>query len=582
MTGPALSICLAALMAPLAAAGGDAAVDLSWGVKIPLRDGIKLNATVFRPHEMQAPLPVLFTLTPYIGDTYQNRAMWFARNGYVFALVDVRGRGSSEGKFEPLLQEAHDGYDTVEWLAKQPWCNGKVAMWGGSYAGYDQWATAKEAPPHLQTIVPAAAAYPGVDFPMWRNISYPYLMQWLTYTSGVTPNVNLFRESSFWISKFSERYLSQRPFRELDEIVGNPSATFQTWIAHPMQDAYWDAMLPTDEQLARITIPILTITGHYDDDQPGAMTFYRRHLQLAPAAARERHYLVIGPWDHAGTRTPARDVGGLTFGDASMLDLNQLHKDWYDWTLKGGARPAFLEKQVAYYVVGAEQWKYADSFASIGAERRTFHLSSAGEAGDVFHSGRLTADAVPSPPDHYRYDPLDTRPAQLETESIDDYITDQRYTLNLFGNGLVYHSEPFAEDTEVSGQPTFTAWIAIDVPDTDFSVRLYEVLLDGASVLLSTDQVRARYRESQRQATLVTPNQINRYRFDGFPFFSRRIAKGSRLRLLVTCPNSIHAQKNYNSGDEIANESGAQARAATITLYHDAEHASVLEIPIVR
>jgi putative CocE/NonD family hydrolase len=507
--------------------------------------------------------------------------MWFARNGYVFALVDARGRGSSEGKFEPLLQEAHDGYDTVEWLAKQPWCDGKVAMWGGSYAGYDQWATAKEAPPHLQTIVPAAAAYPGVDFPMWRNISYPYLMQWLTYTSGVTPNVNLFRESSFWIAKFTERYLSQRPFREMDEIAGNPSATFQTWIAHPKQDAYWDAMLPTDDQLARMTIPILTITGHYDDDQPGAMTFYRRHLQLSPPAARERHYLVIGPWDHAGTRTPAREVGGLTFGEASMVDLNQLHKDWYDWTLKGGARPAFLQKQVAYYVVGAEQWKYADSFASIGAERRSFHLSSSGEAGDVFHSGRLTGDAMPSPPDHYRYDPLDTRPAELETESIDDYITDQRYTLNLFGNGLVYHSEPFAEDTEVSGQPTFTAWIAIDVPDTDFSVRLYEVLLDGASVLLSSDQVRARYRESQRQATLVTPNQINRYRFDGFPFFSRRMAKGSRLRLLITCPNSIHAQKNYNSGGEVASESGAQAKVATITLYHDAEHASVLDIPIV-
>src|SRR6185295_5443832 len=108
------------------------------------------------------PLPVIFTLTPYIADSYHDRAMFFARNGYVFALVDVRGRGSSEGTFDPFAQEARDGYDVVEWLARQPFGNGKVAMWGGSYAGYDQWATAKELPPHLATIVPAASAHPGV------------------------------------------------------------------------------------------------------------------------------------------------------------------------------------------------------------------------------------------------------------------------------------------------------------------------------------------------------------------------------------------------------------------------------------
>jgi putative CocE/NonD family hydrolase len=583
MTRFVLSLALTSLLAPAtAAAGASPAVDLTWGVKIPLRDGVPLNATIYRPHAMEAPQPVIFTLTPYIGDTYHARAMWFARNGYVFALVDARGRGSSEGKFEPLLQEAHDGSDVVEWLAKQSWCNGKVAMWGGSYAGYDQWATAKEAPPHLQTIVPAAAAYPGLDFPMWKNISYPYLMQWLTYTGGVTPNTNLFGEASFWISKFSERYLTHRPFRELDQIVGNPSATFQSWIAHPMQDAYWDAMLPTDEQLAHVTIPVLTITGSYDDDQPGAMMFYRRHLQNASPEARDRHFLVIGPWDHAGTRTPAREVGGLTFGEASLVDLNQLHKDWYDWTLKGGTRPAFLKKRVAYYVIGAEMWKYADSLEAIGAQPRTYSLSSAGDASDVFHSGRLTDGAAPSPPDHYRYDPLDARFAELEAESIDDYITDQRYTLNLFGNGLLYHSEPFAEDTEVTGHAKLTTWIALDVPDTDFVVRIYEVMLDGACVLLATDQIRARYRESLRKETLVTPGQINRYQFDGFPFFSRRIAKGSRLRLFINSPNSIHTQKNYNGGGDVSSEGRAQAKTANVALYHDAEHPSVLEIPVVR
>ena len=159
-------------------------------------------------------------MTPYISDTYHDRAMYFARNGYVFALVDVRGRGNSAGEFEPFANDAHDGHDVVEWLARQSRCNGKVAMWGGSYAGFNQWATLKEFPPHLATIVPAAAAHPGVDFPAPHNVFVSYDVQWLTFTSGATPNAKLFGESGFWIDKYRERYLNHIPFQKLDTLVG--------------------------------------------------------------------------------------------------------------------------------------------------------------------------------------------------------------------------------------------------------------------------------------------------------------------------------------------------------------------------
>jgi uncharacterized protein len=129
-------------------------VELIWAFKIPMRDGVRLNGTVFKPSGQKEPLPVIFTLTPYISDSYQNRASYFSQHGYVFVLVDVRGRGNSEGVFDPFAQEPNDGHDVVEFLAKQPWCNGKVTMWGGSYAGYDQWATLKELPPHLATVSP--------------------------------------------------------------------------------------------------------------------------------------------------------------------------------------------------------------------------------------------------------------------------------------------------------------------------------------------------------------------------------------------------------------------------------------------
>jgi uncharacterized protein len=575
-------VVLAVVAVPHAAETKD--VDLQWGVRIPMRDGVELAATLYRPAGQKEPLPAVFTLTPYIGDTYHPRGMYFARHGYVFALVDVRGRGSSGGTFDPFAQEARDGHDAVEWLARQSWSNGKVAMWGGSYAGYDQWATAKERPPHLATIVPAASAHPGLDFPYTNNVFYPYDMQWLTYTSGRTPNVNLFGESSFWMQKFRELYLAHRPFRELDALVGNPSPIFQRWLAHPAYDDHWKSMVPTPEQYAAIGLPILTITGHYDGDQPGALRFYRDHMRQASPASRDRHYLIIGPWDHAGTRTPRREVGGLTFGEASVLDLNALHTEWYDWTMKSGGKPKFLEKRVAYYVVGpgAETWKYADSLEEIGAQRRTLYLG--GPAGDAFHSGSLAEPkpAASAAPDRWVYDPLDVRPEELEREDVEKNLTDQRYALNLYGNGLVYHSEPFAEATEVSGQVKLSLWIALDVPDTDLKADLYEILPDGGSVALTSDLLRARYRESREKETLVPPGEALRYDFTGFTWFSRRVSKGSRLRLVISCPNSIYTQKNYNSGGVVADETAKDARMAHVVLYHDAEHLSALEIPIMR
>lgn len=245
-----------------------------------------------------------------------------------------------------------------------------------------------------------------------------------------------------------------------------------------------------------------------------------------------------------------------------------------------------MKKRVAYYVVGpgAENWKYADNLDSIATEHRTLYLASQnGVANDAYHSGQLTAQPAPAAADKYVYDPRDLRPGQeLEREDIAKPLTDERYALNLFGDGLVYHSDPFPEATEVTGDIKLTLWISMDVPDTDFAVTLYEVLPDGSSVQLTADQLRARYRRSLSHPELVKPGAIERYDFTGFTWFSRRVSKGSRLRLVVTCPNSIYLEKNYNRGGRVEAESGKDATVAHITLYHDREHPSALEIPVVR
>lgn len=554
---------------------------MQWGVRIPLRDGVQLNATLYLPDPHREASPTIFTLTPYTGQMWHDFGVYFSAHGYPFLTVDVRGRGNSEGNFRPFVQEAADGYDVVEWLARQAYCNGKVAMWGGSYGGYDQWATAKEMPPHLHTIVPVAAAYMGVDMPIQCNVSAPYLMQWLTLVSGRTSQDRLFFNSEvFWGAQFRRWFESGVPFKKLDSFLGNPSAIFQEWISHPLQDSYWDYCNPTSAQYAKISMPVLTITGSYDSDQAGALTHYREHLKNADAADREGHYLVIGPWDHFGTRTPRTEFCGIKVGAESLIDLPKLHLEWYTWTMKDGPKPAFLEKSVAYYVMVADRWRYSDTLAAITARSTPLYLQSIGNPTDVFHSGALTHGCpVNSEPDQYIYDPHDIGHAALESTMDPESRTDQRMVHAMTGKQLIYHSSPFEEPAEISGFFSLCAWISIDQPDTDFRASVYDVALDGSSVLLSADLIRARYRDSLREEKLIRNTDPLRYRFERFTFVSRRIEKGNRLRLIIGPINSIYSQKNYNSGGVVSEESMKDARPVTVKLFHDELHPSALHVP---
>ena len=567
--------------------------DIRWGVKIPMRDNVELNATLYLPKKPDgsAPkMPVVFTLTPYISDTYHPRASYFASHGYVFALVDVRGRGNSGGEFEPFAQEPHDGHDVVEWLAQQPFCDGKVAMWGGSYAGFDQWATAKGLPPHLATIVPAAAAHPPLDYPSLQNVGEMYDMQWFTYTSGKASQMNLFGDSKFWRTKYLDAYKKHIAFKTFDSFIGNPSVNFQRILKHPTADAYYDAMIPTVDQFKKLTLPLLTITGQYDGDELGAMTFYRNHLANASPETRAKHFLIIGPWDHAGTRTPTDEVGGVKFGKDALVDLNDLHRQWYDWTMKNGAKPSFLKNQVAYYLIPSGnkgdngEWKYTDSYANLIANPKTLYFDSkSGEANGVFHCGTLTEAKPKGGTDKFVYDPLDIRRGE-EVEGIESNektaALDQKLPLSIGDDGLVYHTDPLSKETPLIGCPTVTVWMSIDTPDVDLEADLYEIQTDGTSISLWSDVRRLRYRESLREAKLVKPGEIVKCDFNPGLFVARKLMKGSRLRLVVTAVNSIFWQKNYCSGGVVADETVKDAHTCHVQIYHDAEHASAINLPL--
>jgi len=549
---------------------------------IPMRDGVQLAARIWKPAKMASPLPAIFALTPYVADEAQEKGMFFARSGYVYLQVDCRGRGNSEGNFIPNENEGRDGADIVEWIARQSWCDGQVAMRGGSYRGFDQWQTLKERPPSLKTIVPTAAAYPGIDIPAPGNINMTYFPQWHALVGGKTVNWNLFYDSQYWNDRYYTLYREHTPFRKLAEKLGTNTDIFARWLSHPTYDDYWQSLTPAKEDYAQMDIPILTITGYFDTDQPGAMTYYLEHMEYGTTEGKEKHFLVAGPWSHAGTRAPARELAGLVFGDNSVLNMDQLHREWYDWILKGGSKPDFLKKRVCYYMMGENEWKYADSLDGIANGRDVWYLSSIdGKPHDFFHSGCLqqTLDNTSKNPDVFRHDPLELMPKE-------DYLQEKRIQIYMHqremfpDEKLVYHSPPLEENCEVAGYAKLSAFIEMDVPDADLGVSLFEVLPSGRPIFLGQSLLRARYRNSLSTAELVKPGEINVYEFNRFYFFARQLRKGSRLRLVLYGINSPDWEKNYHSGGVVADETEKDARAAIIKLYHDKNHRSRLELPV--
>jgi hypothetical protein len=251
--------------------------------------------------------------------------------------------------------------------------------------------------------------------------------------------------------------------------------------------------------------------------------------------------------------------------------------------MRGGPRPEFLERNTAYYVLGADEWRHVPDIDAATGTVRTLYLGSSGNPDDPFHGGTLDpSPRVGAAADRYVHDPRDVGLAHIECEVDSESRTDQRMFYASAGRQLVYYSEPFPRETDVSGFFRLSLWLAIDQADTDIRAWIYDVAIDGTTTLLTFDSVRARYREGLRTPRLIGSTGPLRYDFERFLFASKRIAAGSRLRLVVGPIHSIYAQKNYNSGKTVAEETIADARTVTVTLFHNTEHPGVLEVPLDR
>ena len=559
-------------------------VSINFYQKIELSDGIHLAANIYKPIGTNEKYPTILIITPYVSDENHSRGLFFARNGYVFISVDSRGRGNSEGQFIPFENDGKDGYDIIDWIAKQDWSNGNIGMLGGSYRGMNQWLTLKFMPKNLKTIVPIASVGPGIDFPKHNNIFYPYMMRWLMFVSGKTRNTNLFQDN-FWKNKEEQLYKNDIPFYKYDSVVGFSSQIFKKWVAHPTQDEYWESFHLTPEENNKINIPILSITGYFDGDQPGALSYYNNHMKYGSPAITKNHFLIIGPWDHGGTRKPKSELGGLKFGKNAVIDMNGLYLQWFDWTLQKKGKPEFLKNRVAYYEMGTNLWKYATNLESISNDKKNLYLNSLhSSARNIFLSGELVENPIAedSLPDSIIYNPLFKKGINNPSyqDGSDDDFTNQNY---INDNGiLIYHSKPLDEDITLNGKISLEVYMSMNVEDTDLTFTLYEITKDNKSIFLQTDMMRARYRNGLKKPQPVLKNKIDKYVFKGEFLLSRVVKKGSRLRLVFSIVDSPRVQKNYNTFKDVSYQSKTDSKEAHIKLYHNLKYPSHLILPIYK
>jgi hypothetical protein len=544
-------------------------------VKTPMRDGICLSSDIYLPQFTdEDSYPTILIRTPYDNTqkSHVDMAHFFALNGYAFVIQDVRGRCDSDGEWYPFFNEGLDGFDMINWIADQPWCNGKVGMMGGSYRGWVQWAAAREKPKNLVTMISSAAGgYWMKEFPFLNGVPTLWILAWLNTVGGKTPQ----RENISVIDW--EKVFYHLPLRTKDETMGRTNTVWKEWMSHPDLDYFWEKVLFDKEDFERIDLPVLHITGWYDGDQPGALFFYEGMVNHSPSKGEQ--YVIIGPWDHAGTRNPKKELAGVDFSLNSLMDMKRVHLTWFDHFLKGKKNEFKDWKKTKYFTMGKNEWVEENRFWIDQNSRYVeYYLHSKGRANTLLGDGKLTLNKMESSSDSFNYNPEDPVIVVMDFNLRGSHVEtplDKRFILNR-SDVLVYTSEEVS-NLVISGRPILKFFASSNCRDTDWYVLLTDVYPDGKSIIISSGILRARYRNSLHKQELLTPGNLYEYTIV-MDSTSISFEKNHRLRLAITSSAFPRYARNLNTGNEILDDK--EIHIAINTVYNGIDNPSVLSLPI--
>lgn len=512
-------------------------------IKTP--DGAQVSALVVRKKGVTTPLPAILSFTIYARQTDLKKAKEAADKGYVGVVAYSRGKKNSPDAIVPYEYDGADANAVIDWISKQPWSNQKVGMYGGSYNGFTQWAATKKMHPALKTIVPSAAAAPGLDVPMTNNVAMSFVFSW-TYYVG---NNKLLDEADYnnpqWNDLDNRWYQSGKTYPTLDSLLGRPkNDVFRRWLAHPAYDSYWQAMIPYKADFAKINIPILTTTGYYDGGQIGALYYYREHLKYNPKA---EHYVIIGPYGHFGSQGyPDSVYKGYPIDKVAQIPIHEIIYDWFAYILKGGPKPSQLKDKINYQLMGSNEWRHAPSLKQAGNDSLVLYLSS-----KPIDSATYQLTAKKPSKEAFVKQLVDFK----DRTDMNSYFWQRNMTYDtLYHNGVMYESEPLPQAVDLAQNFTGQIKAAINKKDMDYSVVLFELTPEGKYFYLSYFMGRASYAANVSKRKLLTPGKKETIPFSNTYMSAKRLSKGSRIVILVNINKSASEQINYGTGRDVNTE----------------------------
>ena len=532
----------------------------------PADDGVRLSTDVYLPvtDDPNASWPVIFLRTPYNNNDPVKKvplARAFASKGYAVAMQDVRGRHDSEGDWYPSFNEAKDGLASQKWIAGQPWCDGRIALYGRSYEGYSVWVQTFGHHPAVKAIIPIVALPDPVINVPWQNGSVMWNM--------ITWSLMVHRRTNQDISQYDWKSLyGFRPLNRLDEQLGFDSKPWRDWMEHHLKDDYWKPACYM-HRMAELDIPALHISGWYDDDLPSTINNYPECRKVAKS--KDGQYLLMGPWPHA-TNTKSV-IEGVDFGENEVIDISGFILDWLDMVMGGNDEHWAGRKRCYVFEMGSNTWKWHDDWPPPDGREKSFFLFSVGKANSLNGDGKLldvpTDDG--SDFDEYIYDPDNPTP----------YLQDP-YTLQIGGpfdarpveqrdDVLCFDTPVFDKEFSINGRLFAELFVSSSAEDTEFCAKLCDVHPDGLSRQLNDGNIRLALRNSLEKQDPVPPTEIVKVKIDMWAT-GIRIFKGHKLRLEI----SSSAVPKFAAHTNTLDPPGSAIRTviAKNCVYHSKKHPS--------
>jgi uncharacterized protein len=570
-------------------------IRIDQNVPMQTRDGVVLMSDIYRPGG-KGKYPAIIMRTPYAGENIigghgYTKLLPTVRAGYALVIAYVRGRFGSGGKYDlaaPQSVEGGDCFDTVEWAASQPWCDGNIGMAGESALGTVQWRTARENPPHLKAIAPAVAGAPGevgleVSDPVFNlNIG-------ISLTTILAPDI---------FQKLEEKGQDVSEARRmLESVLADPSLAYNflplkdiPQFNYPGIREIWQNCLhlsdpKPDASLSypfeKVQVPGLCISSWYDPFSRGSFhSFINLRKRAGSRFAREHQHLYVGPYSHFG---PTRVLGQIDFGSQSDADGSRasgFQISFFDQYLKG---QKVKLPTVRYFTIGRNCWQDADDWPLPQTDWQRFYLHSQSGANSSTGDGLLSRqEPGQESPDSYLYDPLNPVPTAGGRGGIAEngFIygpVDQIYIERR--NDVLCYSTPVLEnDVEVTGPLELHLFASTTGRDTDFTAKLVDVYPDGRAFNAADGIIRARFRKSLTKPELLAPNEIYDFIIRLGPT-SQLFRRGHRIRIDIASSNFPNYDRNMNTGRGIGED--AQGIPAQQTIFHQSGFASYIDLPVI-